>query len=80
MAETDECCDRACFWMADVMDMHSEMMSETGSTATETGRLRYCIRGVSSSESGLADPRGLEASMVLEARASRFIVGALSPG
>lgn len=27
--------------------MHSEMTRETGSTATETGRLRYCIRGAS---------------------------------
>lgn len=44
MAETDECGDRACFWMADVIVMHSDITSETGSTATETGRERYCIR------------------------------------
>lgn len=24
--------------------MHSEVISDTGSTATDTGRLRYCIR------------------------------------
>jgi hypothetical protein len=44
MAETDECGDRACFWMAEVMAMHSDMTRDTGSTATETGRLRYCMR------------------------------------
>ena len=27
--------------------MHSDITRDTGSTATETGRLRYCIRGVS---------------------------------
>jgi hypothetical protein len=26
------------------MVMHSEMTRDTGSTATETGRLRYCMR------------------------------------
>lgn len=44
MAATDECCDRAYFCMADVIAMHSEMTSDTGSTATDTGRLLYCIR------------------------------------
>lgn len=44
MAETDEYGDRACFWMAEVIAIHSEMTRDTGSTATETGRLRYCIR------------------------------------
>ena len=44
MAETDEWEDRACFWMVEVIAMHSEMTRETGSTVTETGRLRYCIR------------------------------------
>jgi hypothetical protein len=44
MAETDECGERAYFWMAEVMDMHSDMTSDTGSTAIETGRLRYCMR------------------------------------
>jgi hypothetical protein len=44
MAETDECGERACFWMADVMAMHSDITRDTGSTATETGRLRYCMR------------------------------------
>ena len=45
MADTEECGDRACFWKADVMDMHSDITKETGSTATVTGRLRYRIRG-----------------------------------
>ena len=45
MADTDECGDLAFFWMADVMEMHSDMTSETGSTATETGRLLYLMRG-----------------------------------
>lgn len=45
MAATEECGDRACFCIAEVMAMHSAMTRETGSTATETGRLRYCIRG-----------------------------------
>jgi hypothetical protein len=53
IAETDECGERACFWIADVMDMHSEMTRDTGSTATETGRLRYCILGAS--DRGAAD-------------------------
>ena len=45
IAETDEWGDLAYFWMADVMEMHSDMTRETGSTATETGRLLYRIRG-----------------------------------
>lgn len=73
MAETEECWERACFWMAEVMEMHSEMTSETGSTATDTGRLRYCMRGVSRVAIA-AEPRDREASMVLDARASRFMV------
>lgn len=45
MADTEECGERACLCSADVMDMHSDMTRDTGSTATETGRLRYCILG-----------------------------------
>jgi hypothetical protein len=45
MAETEDAyCERAVFWMADVMAMHSDMIRDTGSTATVTGRLRYCMR------------------------------------
>jgi hypothetical protein len=44
MAETDECGDRACFWTAEVIAMHSDITRDTGSTATDTGRLRYCMR------------------------------------
>lgn len=44
MADTDRCCECACFWMAEVMLMHSDITSETGSTATDTGWLRYCMR------------------------------------
>lgn len=47
MADTDELGLRACFWIADVMEMHSEMTREMGSTATVTGLLRYCMRGSS---------------------------------
>jgi hypothetical protein len=44
MADTDECGERACFWRAEEMAMHSDMTRDTGSTATDTGRLRYCMR------------------------------------
>lgn len=44
IAATDRLGDRACLCSADVIDMHSEMTKDTGSTATETGRLLYCIR------------------------------------
>lgn len=47
MADTDELGLRACFWIAEVMEMHSEMTREMGSTATVTGLLRYCMRGSS---------------------------------
>jgi len=44
MADTDESGDRVYFWMAEVMAMHSDITNETGSMATETGRLLYCMR------------------------------------
>jgi hypothetical protein len=44
MADTEECGDRAYFWRDDVMAIHSEMTRDIGSTATETGRLLYCMR------------------------------------
>lgn len=44
MADTDECGDRAYFWRDDVTAIHSDMTREIGSTATETGRLLYCMR------------------------------------
>jgi hypothetical protein len=44
MADTDECGDRAYFWRDDVMAIHSDMTRDIGSTATETGRLLYCMR------------------------------------
>lgn len=47
MAETEKWEERACFWMAEVIVIHSDMTNETGSTATDTGRLRYCILGIS---------------------------------
>jgi hypothetical protein len=66
IAETDECGERAFFWMAEVMEMHSEMTKETGSTATETGRLLYCIRGAMLRFSKVATPEGRGLSVVAE--------------
>jgi hypothetical protein len=60
MAETDECGERACLWMAEVMDMHSEITSDTGSTETDTGRLRYCILAGTTDEPGRRRDSGLE--------------------
>jgi hypothetical protein len=65
MAETDECGERACFWIAEVIEMHSEMTSDTGSTATEMGRLRYCIRTGSARFSKLETPDGLGLSIFI---------------
>lgn len=45
--DTEEWAQRGCFRMAEVTDMHSEVTRDTGSTATVTGRLRYCSRGIS---------------------------------
>ena len=45
MEETEEWAQRACFRMADVTDIHSDMTRATGSTATATGLLRYCAIG-----------------------------------
>lgn len=45
MEDTEEWAQRACFRIADVTDIHSEMTRETGSTATATGLLRYCAIG-----------------------------------
>lgn len=53
IAETEECGDLACLWIAEVMDMHSEITSDTGSTETETGRLRYCILAGTMEEPGI---------------------------
>ena len=72
MADTDECGDRACFWIAEVMEMHSEITSETGSTATETGLLRYCIRGAILRGSNVPEDRGI--SILLERCASRLMI------
>ena len=44
IAETVEFGDGIRFRISVVMETHSEMTRETGSTATVTGRLRYCIR------------------------------------
>lgn len=44
IAATDRLGERACLCSADVIEMHSDMTKDTGSTATETGRLLYCIR------------------------------------
>lgn len=79
MAETEDAyCERADFWMADVMAMHSDMIKDTGSTATVTGRLRYCMR---EEMTGLRLGRGVPGtddgagSMVVTARwASRLIL------
>ena len=64
IAETVEGGDRACLWIADVIDMHSEMTREMGSTATDTGRLRYCIRGASLLTGGAAVAEGRGTSML----------------
>lgn len=45
MADTDEWGDGMRFRISDVIEMHSDITNETGSTATDTGRLRYCILG-----------------------------------
>jgi hypothetical protein len=37
IAETEECAQRACLRMADVTVIHSVVIRETGSTATEIG-------------------------------------------
>lgn len=74
MADTDECGDRACFWMAEVIEMHSEITNDTGSTATETGRLRYCIRGGRVRCSKLETPEGRGLSIVTGCCSSRFMI------
>lgn len=79
MAETDECWERAYFWMAEVIEMHSDMTREMGSTATDTGRLRYCILGASarSGERIIASETEGGAgggSMLLEGCASRLMI------
>lgn len=74
MADTDECGERACFWMAEVIEMHSEITNETGSTATETGRLRYCIRGGRVRCSKLETPEGRGLSIVTGCCSSRFMI------
>lgn len=53
--------------------MHSDMTKDTGSTATETGRLRYCIRGVSR-VAVVAQSRDAVDSIALDARASRSMI------
>lgn len=73
MADTDECWERACFWIAEVIEMHSDITRDTGSTATETGRLRYCIRGVSL-VAIVTMSRGADVSIAPSPRASPFIV------
>ena len=78
MADTEECGERAFFWMAEVIAMHSEMTRETGSTATETGLLRYCIRDDTVGErrgSGVSGTESKPAWAVIGAgRTSRFIL------
>lgn len=43
MEDTEEPAQRACLRIADVTDIHSDTTNETGSTATDTGRLLYCV-------------------------------------
>ena len=74
IADTDECWERACFWMAEVMEMHSEITRDTGSTATDTGRLRYCIRGLSIRGPVFEEPSDWVVSMPAGVRASRCMV------
>lgn len=74
MADTDECGERACFWMAEVIEMHSEITNDTGSTATVTGRLRYCIRGGRVRFSKLETPEGRGLSIVTGCCSSRFMI------
>lgn len=54
--------------------MHSEMTSDTGSTATDTGRLRYCIRTGSARFSKLETPDGLGLSIVRDGCSSRLMI------
>lgn len=72
MADTEECGDLACFWIAEVIEIHSDMTREIGSIATETGRLRYCIRGMS--KDGKAASKREEPSIVLDNRAFWLMV------
>jgi hypothetical protein len=45
IADTEEAVEGIRFRISEVMHMHSAITRDTGSTATDTGRLRYCIRG-----------------------------------
>lgn len=87
MAATEEWGDRACFWIAEVIAIHSAMTRETGSTATETGRLRYCIRGewcCARRGSGVVGREGMEemaaGSIICDMGASWLILGERSVG
>ena len=64
MAETDECGDRVYLWMAEVIAMHSDMTNDTGSTAIDTGLLRYCIRDESTGARRETDLSGTERRLV----------------
>lgn len=54
--------------------MHSEITRDTGSTATVTGRLRYCMRGAMLRFSKLETPEGLGLSILKGCCASRFMI------
>lgn len=76
MEDTEECAQRACLRMTEVTDMHSEMTSATGSTATATGRLRYSVLRVG--PGGMFEARGavLTSAIVSSGCASRLILAA----
>ena len=71
------------------MDMHSDIMSDTGSIATETGRLRYCMReesrgfrrgvGVSSggATAGSMSAASCASRLMLKARALLLVLALL---
>lgn len=58
--------------------MHSDMTRETGSTATETGRLRYCMRdeaiGIRLGSGVLGAEDSAESMAAAESWASRLIL------
>lgn len=52
MADTVVFGDGIRFRISVVMETHSDITRETGSTETETGRLRYCIRAEAAGSRG----------------------------
>ncbi|KAK5624507.1 hypothetical protein RRF57_000223 [Xylaria bambusicola] len=75
MEDTEEPAHRACLRIIDVTDIHSDITNETGSTATDTGRLLYCVSEErrSALNTGWVDVLGRESSEL-----PRAVVSAVS--